>query len=101
VTIGCIRVGARQGLGDREWGELDAKVDSVEPDAEVGEVIELLGFDVVGGGLTGLGGSCKEDGNNVEGVQKSSMEAKECEEKGNVDSWNTTSREMYMRAVGI
>jgi len=44
--MGWIRVGAGQGLGDKEIGELDAEGDSAgldgEPDVEDGEGIEGL-----------------------------------------------------------
>jgi len=58
-------------------------------------------LDAAGGELTKCGGSDKEDGNKVEEGCKTSVEAEECEEKGNDDSWYTTSREIYIWPVGI
>lgn len=69
--MGWIRVGAGQGLGGKEIGEVDAVGDSVELevelDAKSGEGLEGIVSDAIGLERIEWEGICKNDGKIVEG----------------------------------
>jgi hypothetical protein len=96
-------VGAGQGVGDREIGELETKgeaeeleatLDGEETELEVGGTVLEEGVDSVYGSWTECFGKVNEDGKTVEEDCNSSLDTEEGEEKGKNDSWNTTSREI-------
>jgi hypothetical protein len=96
-------VGAGQGVGDREIGELETEgdaeeleeiLDGEEAEPEVGETALEAGVDVVYGSWTECFGKVNEDGKTVQEGRNSGLDTEEEEENGKIDSWNTTSREI-------
>jgi hypothetical protein len=98
--MGWVREGARQACGDKECRGTDTEVDSSEDKVDTeasGAAIEVK-FGVVVG--VTYWGKC-EEGNQVEGDWVDGMEKEQVDLKGNLDSWKTTSREIYNPRVGI
>jgi hypothetical protein len=89
-------------VGDKEIGELEtegeaeeleATLDGEEAEPAVGGTI-LDGVDSVYGSLTKCFGKVNEDSKTVEEDCNLGLDTKEGEEKGKIDSWNTTSRKI-------